>query len=88
MQDVERDLTSWRSYPTSTQIAQEVIGVAEKVTPGVNIYVALLAPGGKRLDYIACSKDSNMTGEVLYAGDGVSFSVIDHQVLYVLLHQK
>jgi hypothetical protein len=80
MQGVERDLNEWRSLPTTAQIAQEVIDVAAKVAPGVNIYVALLASGGKRLDYVSSSDGSNMTGQVLHAGEGISFNVIDHQV--------
>lgn len=85
MQGVERDLNEWRSYPTTAQIAKAVINVAATVAPGVNIYVALLGAGGKRLDYVACSENSSMTGKVLLAGEGISFSVIDHQVR-VCLH--
>lgn len=86
MQGVERDLHEWRSYPTSALISKAVIDVASKVTPGVNIYVALLVPGGKRLDYVACSENSHMAGEVLHAGEGVSFTVIEHQVYCLPLH--
>ena len=81
MQGVERDLHEWRSYPSTTQIAKEVINVAAMVCPGVNIYVGLLGAGGKRLDYVACSENSNMAGNILRAEEGISFSVIDHQVL-------
>lgn len=83
MQGVERNLNEWRSYPTTTQIAKAVINVAVTVTPGVNIYVALLGVGGKRLDYVACSENSNMSGNFLHVGEGVSFNVIDHQVICV-----
>jgi hypothetical protein len=81
MQAVEKNLHEWRSYPTTAQIATEVINVAAKVCPGVNIYVALLGSGGKHMDYVACSENSNMTGNILHAEEGVSFNVVDHQVL-------
>lgn len=83
MQGVEKDLHEWRTYPTTTQIAREVINVASKVTPGCSIYVALLAAGGKRLDYVASSENSNMTGKCLNADEGVSFGVVDQQVTFV-----
>ena len=81
MQDVERDLNSWRSFQTTKQIADEVIKVAGKVLPNVNIYVALLSAGGGSLEYIACSENSKMIGNVLRSNEGISFGVIEQQVV-------
>ena len=82
MQDVERDLNSWRSFQTTKQIADEVIKVAGKVLPNVNIYVALLSAGGTvSLEYIACSENSKMIGNVLRSNEGISFGVIEQQVV-------
>ena len=81
MQGVERDLHEWRSFSTSEEIAKVVINVASQVTPDVNIYVALLSKGGDRMTYVACSAKSNMTGKILHDGEGVSFTVVDNQVV-------
>lgn len=40
----------------------------------------MLRAGGKYIDYIAASESSAMVGNVLAEEEGISFSVIDHQV--------
>jgi hypothetical protein len=43
-------------------------------------WVGMLRAGGKFIDFIAASEGSGMVGNVLTEEEGISFSVIDHQV--------
>lgn len=62
-----------------------VLRALEMALPGVSIYLGLLERGGDSIRYVACTKQSSMSGKRLRKGEGISFSCVGpHYAPYVV----
>mmetsp|Transcript_13681 Transcript_13681/g.42317 ORF Transcript_13681/g.42317 Transcript_13681/m.42317 type:complete len:972 (+) Transcript_13681:2768-5683(+) len=78
-----------RSLP---KLFDDLLYVLCHCLPGCHVYVSLLEPGAHELTCVACNGRSNMHGNKLLRGQGVSFSCIsperEHDVIIAHHHRR
>ncbi|CAM9704686.1 unnamed protein product, partial [Choristocarpus tenellus] len=57
------------------------LSALESTLPGVSMYVGLVQYGGQVIRFVASNRRSQMTGNVLKRGEGISFSCVGPQFL-------
>lgn len=83
LRSIVQKLFDWNSLPLE-KLCFNAIDFIKNELHGANMYIGLLEIGGKTINFCSASFRSQMEGNTLKRGEGISFGVIDSLITFIL----